>query len=348
MLFLSHLAYSGRPLANLTPTQKHSFPVKEIWMQLWLPHLLARHSPDLCHFTNSIAPLLFRGAYVVTLHDLSLVKHPEWHPPSRRAWMARIIRPSIARASGIICDSEATRKDLLEWLRVSESKVRVVPLAARTSVARTCSEVEKQTVRRRYGLLRPYFLYVGNIEPRKNLCRLLKAFRLANPPGLDLVLAGRFAWLWRTVRDEADHPQHRGKLHFLDYVAEEDLAALYQSAVAFVYPSLMEGFGLPVLEAMASGVPVLASNVEPLASLVGEDGWLLPPEDVDGWRRAVSEAAGDREKRMYFAAAGRRRAAQYSWERVARETMSCYEDALALKSPAGRPAVPSTTVGRPH
>jgi len=182
---------------------------------------------------------------------------------------------------------------------------------------------------KRYGLKRPFLLFVGNIEPRKNLSRLIRAFRTLNPPGIDLVLAGRLAWLWKEILHEAQHPQSIGKVHLLNYVKEDDLPALYQAALAFVYPSLMEGFGLPVLEAMASGAPVVVSNLEPLASMVGEAARLVSPEDADDWQSALSEIIASPDKRKMLAEAGKARATHYSWDLAARETRKCYEIALS-------------------
>ncbi len=323
-LLFSHLAEYVPSGPNLVRTQKKSFPIKELWMQWWLPRIVSRYAPDLCHFTNGVAPLCMRRPYVVTVHDLSLVTHPEWHPPSRRIWMRNLLRPSIANASGILCDSEATRRDLLGWVRVNASRTWVVPLAARKgfSIART--EEEKETIRARYGLCRPFILYVGNIEPRKNLSRLIEAFRNLNPPGIDLVLAGRRAWLWKGILREAHEAHKPCTVRFLNYVPEDDLPALYQSALAFAYPSLMEGFGLPVLEAMASGTPVLVSDVEPLSTLVHDAGWVVPPGDVAGWQDALTQAIEDRSKRTALAGRGKQIAQRFSWDRVARETMDCY------------------------
>jgi len=327
---LSHLRQSFAA-SNQVVTQKHSFPIKEIWLQLWVPRISRRYYLDICHFTNSIAPLCLKSPYVVTVHDLSLIRHPEWHPRSRRVWMAKILRPSILRASGVLCDSDATREDLISWLRLDESRVWVVPLAARPSFFVSLSEADKQAVRARYGLRRPFLLYVGNIEPRKNLSSLLQAFRMLNSPGIDLVIAGRLAWLWKDILAEAQHPQIANNVHLLNYVREDDLPALYQAALAFVYPSLMEGFGLPVLEAMASGTPVVVSNLKPLSSMVGEAGWLVSNKEVDHWRSTLSDVIAQCDKRRSIAAAGRERATLYSWDRVARETMQCYEKALSAR-----------------
>ncbi len=329
LLILTHQPQLIKPCPRIVATQERAFPIKELWMQLWVPRIVQRHRPDICHFTNSVAPLYCPAPYVVTVHDLSLVRHPEWHPRSRRLWMARILRPSIERAAGVLCDSEATREDLVSWIDVDASKVWVVPLAPRDSFRITESTSNKEAVKARYGLRRPFLLYVGNIEPRKNLSRLLQAFRLLNPPEIDLVLAGRRAWLCEEILTEAAHPQNAGKVHLLDYVCEKDLPALYQSALAFVYPSLMEGFGLPVLEAMASGTPVVASNVEPLASLVEDAGWQVGPENIEGWQKAISEAIDEDDKRAEFAAAARKKASQYSWDKVACDTLRCYERAFA-------------------
>jgi glycosyltransferase involved in cell wall biosynthesis len=328
-LLLSHLAQTGFAGVNLLPTQSRSFPIKEIWMQLWLPRILERLRPDICHFTNSVAPLRIRVPYVVTVHDLSLIMHPEWHPWSRRIWMRRILRPSIMRASGILCDSEATMRDLFAWANVDASRSWVVPLAARESYFEARSQSDKDEIRKKYRLPRPFLLYVGNIEPRKNLPGLLEAFGKLNPPGIDLALAGRRAWQSKPVLRKASKLVAEGRVHMLDYVPEDDLPALYQSALAFVYPSLMEGFGLPVLEAMASGLPVIASDVEPLKSLVSDAGWLARPGIAQDWHAALTEAIRDSGKRVILAARGRERATLYSWEQAAKETMRCYEQVLS-------------------
>ncbi len=328
-LLLSHLAQTGLARGNLLPTQQRSFPIKEIWMQVWLPRLLERLRPDICHFTNSVAPLTIQVPYVLTVHDLSLIRHPEWHPWSRRIWMKKIMRPSVERAAGIICDSEATMKDLLAWVNVDATRAWVVPLAARKAYFMMRPQGDRDEIRRRYRLKRPFLLYVGNIEPRKNLAGLLDAFGSLDLPGIDLVLAGRRAWRSRPVVRRAHELITTGRVHVLDYVPEDDLPALYQSALAFVYPSFMEGFGLPVLEAMASGLPVIVSDVEPLKSLVSDAGWIVRPGISQELRAALSEAIGDSDRRMVLAARGRERAAIFSWERTAGETMRCYESVLS-------------------
>lgn len=328
-LVLSHLGHLAPRGSNLVSTQRRSFPIKEIWLQLWLPVILARRRPDLCHFTNSIAPLLPGVPYVLSVHDLSLVHHPEWHPRIRRLWMRRLMRPSILRARHILCDSKATREDLLDWLRLDESKVSVAPLGVRSIFRQTCPAEQKTAILKKYGLARPFFLYVGNIEPRKNLSLLLQAFRNLNPPGIDLVLAGKSAWLWQEIVNDVAELRTGGKAHLLGYVPDGDLPALYQSALAFVYPSKMEGFGLPVLEAMASALPVVTSRVEPLASLVGDSGWLADPNDAAEWQTSLEEAYRDDRKRAALAERARELASEYTWERTARATMVCYQKALA-------------------
>jgi glycosyltransferase involved in cell wall biosynthesis len=326
LFLLSHRVQDRGQSQAVTATQRYSFPIKEIWMQLWVPAILARCRPDLCHFTNGIAPLSMRIPYVVTIHDLSLISHPEWHPRTRRLWMRRILRPCVARAAGVICDSEKTKSDLLEWISLDHSRIAVVPLSARDGFWGTCSRADKERVRTRHGLHRPFVLYVGNIEPRKNLVPVLEAFRTLDSQDIEFVVAGRPAWLCSKVLRAAE--QNRARVRVLNYVPEEDLPALYQSALAFVYPSLMEGFGLPVLEAMASGIPVLVSDIEPLSSLVGNAGWLLESGDIDGWRAALLESFQDRAKREHLATEGKRRAAEYSWQRTARETMEFYRHVL--------------------
>jgi glycosyltransferase involved in cell wall biosynthesis len=290
---------------------------------------LQRFRPDICHFTNGVAPLRMEFPYVLSVHDLSLIRHPEWHPRSRRLWMRRILRPSALRAAGILCDSEAARKDVLAWIQVEPSCVRVVPLAARRSFLRRCSDQEKSAVRKKYGLQNKFFLYVGNLEPRKNLSLLMRAFKEADLADFDLVLAGRRAWLWKDVLLEIGRERMESKIKLLDYVPEGDLAALYQCASVFVYPSRMEGFGLPLVEAMTSETPVVTSRVEPLVSLAGDAAWLAHPDDEQEWREALKEAASSEKERVSRARRAKQLAAQYSWERAARETLRFYEAALS-------------------
>jgi glycosyltransferase involved in cell wall biosynthesis len=329
-LLLSHLSQTVCPGRNLLPAQRRSFPIKEIWMQFWLPRILERLHPDICHFTNSIAPMRIQVPYVVTVHDLSLIRHPEWHPWSRRIWMKNFLRPSIMRAAGVLCDSEATRRHLSDWLNVDAKKSWVVHLAARQSFLAARSQKDKDRILEKYRLRRPYLLYVGNIEPRKNLSLLLEAFDSLNRPGIDLVLAGRHAWRSKPVVRKARRLAAAGRVHLLGYVSEDDLPALYQAAVAFVYPSFMEGFGLPVLEAMASGLPVIASDVEPLRSLVADAGWLVRSGIAQDWQAVLREAVEDQRRCTLLGARGKERAALYSWRQTARETMRCYELALSM------------------
>jgi glycosyltransferase involved in cell wall biosynthesis len=327
-LIYSHRAGRHFNAPGLVTTQRLDFPIKEIWMQLWLPHLVARTRPDLCHFTNSIAPLYMPSPYVLTVHDLSLILNPEWHPTTRRAWMRRIVRPSVMRARRVICSSDATRRDLLSWVPLDPARVSTVPLAARSQFWRVRAKQELESVKARYGLARPFLLYLGNIEPRKNLLTLLEAFRVLDAPGVDLVLAGNLAWRTAGFRREMAGPWFRGRVRLLHYIPEELLPVLYQSALGFVYPSKMEGFGLPVLEAMASGLPVLTSSVEPLSSLVGDAGWLADPANPAAWADAMRDMIRDPEKRRALASLAKDRAAQYTWSATAEAVMRCYESAI--------------------
>jgi glycosyltransferase involved in cell wall biosynthesis len=327
-LLYSHRAFRHFNTRGLVATQRLGFPVKEIWMQFWLPLLVARTRPDLCHFTNCIAPLRVPGPYVLTVHDLSLILNPEWHPRTRRAWMRRLIKPSVLRARRVICSSEATRRDLLSWVPLDPARVWTVPLAARAQFREMRPKHELDGVKTRYRLTRPFLLYVGNIEPRKNLLTLLEAFRALDAPGVDLVLAGNLAWLTAGFRREMSRPWFRDRVRLLHYVPEGLLPALYQSALAFVYPSRKEGFGLPVLEAMASGVPVVTSSVDPLSTLVGDAGWLADPDDPAAWARAMDEMIGDGAKRQALAVRARERAARYTWSATADAVMKCYESAV--------------------
>jgi glycosyltransferase involved in cell wall biosynthesis len=307
------------------------FPSRLLWMQSVLPRLLREVRPDLCHFPNSIGPLLSPCRYVVTIHDMTLSFLPQYHPWRKRL-MVRPLIPLIARrAARIITVSEHARADIVRLLRVPAARVVVIPEAA-APIFQAASPDEQRRVRERYQLWGPYLLYVGTLEPRKNLVRLIRAWHTLWRRGAiphQLVLVGGRGWqdaeIYRTIA-ELDCGD---ALRLAGYVPTDDLPALYSAADAFAFPSLAEGFGLPVIEAMACGAPVLISTAQALQELAGDAALAVDPRDERAIESALERLLTDAALREQLRARGLRRAAAFSWGEAARRTLAVYRDVVA-------------------
>jgi alpha-1,3-rhamnosyl/mannosyltransferase len=280
---------------------------------------------DVYHATNYVfTHAVKRARRVVTIHDLTLVLFPEWHPRARVSSMASEIARSVEIADHILADSASTRDDIVKHFSIRSERISVVPLAADQSF-KPLPAPEVQRVLSDWGLARDgYLLFMGTIEPRKNLLRLLQAVELAGNRTGPLVIAGADGWGSDEVASRIQALRRAGRLMYLGYVPDNARPALVNGARGFVYPSLYEGFGLPVLEAMACGVPVLASNVSSLPEVVGDAGLLVDPSDVDAIAQGMVRLWDDEALRRDLSARGLRRAAGFSWERTARQTLTAY------------------------
>jgi glycosyltransferase involved in cell wall biosynthesis len=312
--------------ARLEVYARGRFPVRSVWMQLALPGILRQLRPDLVHFTNYLAPLLTRVPYVVSFHDMTLSLVPETHTLKKRLLTSSLV-PLVARAARrILAPSESTRRDVIRLLGTDPGRVRVIPYAA-SEAFRPVAEGPARLASA-YGVRPPYFLYVGTIEPRKNLTRALRAFaRVA--PGLaehQLVLVGDLGWKYAEVLAEARRPDLAGRVVLPGYVPESDLPLFYTHALAFVYPSLYEGFGFPVVEAMGCGAPVLTSRSSSLTEIAEGAAVLVDPLDEGALARALDSLASDAGLRAELRAKGLARAAEFTWERTARETVEAYRE----------------------
>jgi glycosyltransferase involved in cell wall biosynthesis len=236
--------------------------------------------------------------------------------------------PHVARhARLILTPSYSTRRDVIRILGVEAARLRVIPYAASPAFRPTPGGSER--LARVYGARGPYFLYVGTLEPRKNLPRALRAFARIAPslPEHRFVIVGRKGWRYDAVLREAARPELAGRVAFAGYVPEQGLPALYTNATAFVYPSLYEGFGLPVVEAMSCGAPVLTSRSSSMAEIGAGAALLADPGDEAALADGMHALATDRALRGDLRARGLRRAAAFSWDRTARETVAAYQEA---------------------
>jgi glycosyltransferase involved in cell wall biosynthesis len=286
--------------------------------------------PDLLHSVDHVAPAWGAWRSVVTLHDLAFMLYPETHTPESRAYYAAT-GESVRRAERVIAVSQRTSSDAIRLLGVDPTRVRVVHEAA-GPVYGPRSEAQFEVLAKRLNLKiapRSYALFVGTLEPRKNVPLLLEAFGLIRRE-LDahLLIVGGRGWLDQPIFAARARSGVADAAHFLGSLGEEDLATLYSHAGVFVLPSLYEGFGLPVLEAMACGAPVVCSNAGPLPEVAGDAAVLLPPRDASSWADSIqsvltSASQADELRRRGFA-----RASAFSWERAARATREVYREAL--------------------
>ncbi len=290
---------------------------------------------DLVHLPEPVLPLASRGRTVVTAHDVMYLHFPQYLEPQ---WVRRLLAGTeeLARTATLwICVSEHTRDELIRHFHVPRGRTVVVPHGvAPAFFAAAEAPVRADEVARRLGLASDgYFLFVGSVEPKKNLPVLVEAFARAAAQGLrrDLAVAGRAGWGDEALRATLDrHPEVRDRIHFLGFVEQDDLPPLVAGARALVLPSRYEGFGMPVLEAMAAGTPVLVSNRGALPEVAGDAARLFDPDDVAGLAAELERLDGDDGLCEDMARRGRRRAAPFTWERSAAETVEAYRLALDL------------------
>jgi len=300
------------------------------WWSVGLPLRLATSSFDLFHGTNYEVPLWSRRPSVVTIHDLSLLLHPEAHEPHlvRRArWRLPLM---VKTASKIITPSTSVKNEVCETLRVAADKVAVTPEAPRSVFKRT-EDVETIETRRRLGIADDFILFVGTIEPRKNLQRLLDAFeQLLRTSSLapQLVIAGGQGWLMDDFPATIKQKRLEDRVCLTGYLHDDDLAALYSSCRVFVYPSLYEGFGLPPLEAMACGAPVIASRIPSISETVGSAAQLVDPYNPTELCQALVEMLSDEKMRSHFSQAGAEQVKKFTWEQTAIKTLEIYRQVL--------------------
>lgn len=299
-----------------------------------------RYRLDLVHDPNGIAPFLgpSGGARrIVTIHDAFAYVHPETHNRLDN-WRYRWHLPLAAcRVDRVITVSACSRHDLIKHLRLAPERIRVTPEGVDPVFAPVPDGPARRAVLERYGIALPYLLYIGGLNARKNITGLLEAYARARPhiPGVTLVIGGKRQWQTDAIDATLSRLDLEYHVHFTGYVADDDLPALYSAAEVFVFPSLYEGFGLPPLEAMACGTPVVTSNVSALPEVVGDAAMTVDPRDIDGLAAAITRTLGDTAFRAYLRQRGRERAARYTWARAAHETLAVYGQVLGVQTRVG-------------
>ena len=308
-------------------------PVRIAWEQAILPVAASRAGLDILHCPVNVRPLIATCPVVITIHDLIFLRYPEAFHPAKRAYLKFMTRWSARHSAHIIAVSEQTRRDVIELLDIKPGRVTTV----HNGVGSQFVPLHDDTLARfaqEKRLTRRTVFYVGTLEPRKNITMLLKAFsKLAAEPDFDdttLVIGGSKGWYYDEVFATAGRLGLTAseRVRFLGRVPDEELPLWYNCASVFVFPSRFEGFGLPLLEAMACGTPVITSNTSSLPEVVGDAGILLPPDEPEAWSAALRKVLTSQDIASSLAAKGLERSTQFSWDRTASETFAVYRRIL--------------------
>lgn len=316
---------------GIVVTQFHSTGPAVVGAQLVMPLRMRLAGANVVHGPANALPLFHAGLPgVLTIHDLAIYDHPEWFP-SGQSFATRVVVPqSVGRARAIVCPSTATRDAVVRLFGVAPSRCHVIPHGVEPEFALPASPAARDEVRSRYGLPQRYLLQVGTIQPRKNYVTTLRALaRIAASQRLPLVAVGGFGWNYEPVVDAVRELGLADWVRFPGYAGMADLPALYQLALAAVFPSLDEGFGLPVLEAFAAGTPVVASNAGAIPEVAGDAALLSDAQDEAALAANIQRVIDDADLRERLIAAGRARAELFSWSASAAAHRAVYESVLS-------------------
>lgn len=308
-------------------------PLARLWREhRLLPAACRRERIDLLHCPKSAVPFRSPCPVVVTLHDLIPLKHPETEKFAARLYWRLQIPIAARRSDFIITDSEHARSEIMADFSVEPGRIRAIMLGFDPAMTEKRDSTAREGILAQYDLPDDYILYVGTIQPRKNLATLIEAFHLLKQQRdipHKLVIVGRKGWLYDQLFTRISELGLDGEIRFTGFVPDQELPYIYDRASVFVYLSLFEGFGLPPLEAMACGVPVITSNTTSLPEVVGSAGITVPPLDVVQVSQALHRVLRDDALRTAMKHKGLERARLFSWENAARETLQVYESVLS-------------------
>lgn len=316
-------------LKSIISPQSH--PLSDLWDNLYLPLYIKIKKVHLLFSPAYRAPLWKSNfKLVITIHDLSPFLVPQTFPKRFKSYMQQIIKRGIYQADHIIAVSNSAMENILHnFPDLPPQKITAIPhgleeFARKDFPAETIKNVESK-----YGIIEPFIFYLGTIEPRKNLERLINAYEIFTTWRKDvplLVLGGKKGWLSEGIYQRA--MLLKDKIRFTGFIEEEDLPVLYSRASLFVFPSLYEGFGLPLLEAMSFGVPIIASDIPTNREVLGEAGYYFPAEDVEALAKCLTKLWDDEKLRMELSEVGRKKIEDYSWDKAARKLKSVFEEML--------------------
>jgi glycosyltransferase involved in cell wall biosynthesis len=302
-------------------------PLRFLLEQLFIPFLLVKHRVSVIHSLHYSFPLLHPGVkQVVTLHDMTSFTMPEVHLPLKAIYYRAFIRAAVRFADKLIFVSHSAQQDCAAMFRLRKQTSRVIHLGKTDIFMVSSNPTISDRVRCRYNIPPMFLLYVGTIEPRKNLVRLVSAFAsIANiHKGCVLVIAGMKGWMYDDLFEKVRQLDLQSRVIFTGFISEEDKLALIQAATVFAYPSLYEGFGIPVLEAMACGIPTVTSNISSLPEIVGNAALLVDPTSVEEIAVALDRLLSDTDLREDLGRRSILQAALFTWEKTAKLTRDIY------------------------
>jgi glycosyltransferase involved in cell wall biosynthesis len=331
--------FNHTPAAGLIPiaanVEMRMMPFPRLWTHARLSWEMVTHSPDVLFVPAHVLPLVHPRRSVVTVHDLGYLHYPQAHTRWARTYLQWSTAYNARSATHVIADSEATKRDLIQHCGTTAEKITVVYPGCDPSFAPVHDLAQLVAARERYGIATPYVIYVGTLQPRKNLTGLLDAFSNLVGEGRDLHLAivGKKGWLYEPLFARVRELGLEERVHFAGYVPQADLPGLLSGARALVLPSLYEGFGFPVLEAMACGTPVVCSDVASLPEVAGDAAILVNPHDTAQLTQALRRVLVDDALRHDLAERGLRQAARFSWQECARQTLQILEMVTGYQLP---------------
>ncbi len=306
--------------------------------QLFMPLKIHQAKVDLMHFPHFNVPLFYRGRFIATIHDLIIIHYPTERATTLGPLLYKVkhlagrivMRHAARNSTHIITVSEYSKKDIMEYYKIPEEKITVTYEAAEVHGA-GCSTAHGKEVLEKFGIEKPYFLYIGNAYPHKNLERLLEVVhtlkeRGEGQPGWRLVFVGKSDYFYKRLKQETWAKNIDKHIIFTGFVPDVELPCLYQNATAFIFPSLIEGFGLPPLEAMLYGVPVLAANSSCLPEVLGDAALYFDPTEISGIIKTIKQVEEDVSLRDSLVERGKAQVARYSWSSMADKTRTVYAE----------------------
>jgi glycosyltransferase involved in cell wall biosynthesis len=307
-----------------------SRPRRLTWEQTVFPRLIREMGLDLLHSPHYTMPLFCPVPTVVTFHDMTYFIYPEKHTLAKRYFFPWMMRRSSRRADKIIADSESTRQDAIRFVKVPPDKITTVHLGYNEIFRQITDQEMLQEIEQQYHLPDRFVFYAGAFEPRKNVPLLLNAFEqiASKHADLHLVVTGGTGWNNQETLAQIDRMQSKDRIIRLGHIPHADLPAIFNLAEVFVYPSLYEGFGLPPLEGLACGTPVITTNISSMPEVVGNAGILVPPDEEAALVQAMTDVLTDDDLRQRLSAAGPVRAANFTWRHTAEKTLKIYEQVL--------------------
>jgi len=305
----------------------------EVWNRLRFPPIeLMGFKADLLHCPDYLIPPTLNKIIILTIHDLAFIRFPQFNFDWFIKKYTKEVKRNARLAKKIVAASKSTKDDIIKFFKIDPAKVKVVYLASDSRFKKLANQEKDKEVLKKYGIDKKYILSVGTIEPRKNYSTLIKAFNYIkhnnNNFNCKLVIVGRTGWKSEATYRERELSPYKDDILFIGRVSDKDLVQIYNQAEIFVYPSLFEGFGLPPMEAMSCGLPVIASDSSSLKEVVGDAGILVPPEDFKEISKQILYVLKNEKIKKKLKEKSLKQAQKFSWEKTARKTLNIYNEII--------------------